>query len=106
MGLRSVTWERGHPCPHGCKRTMWAGVPALPGGTEDPTIEIREHLTGRLLLIVPGETLRGANLLGRQLPGADLRGADLTQASLQGANLTGALLVDARLSRARLLYTD
>ena len=64
-------------------------------------------LTGKLLLDVQSETLRGANLSGANLSGANLRDANLSGADLRGANLSwadlrGANLSDANLSGANL----
>jgi uncharacterized protein YjbI with pentapeptide repeats len=60
-------------------------------------IEIKERLTGKLLLRVRADTLTNADLHG-----AKLRNADLGFQSLAGANLNNANLADAELVKADL----
>ncbi len=61
--------------------------------------------------VLPGASLRSANLAGvclenANLAGADLADADLTGAVLGGANLSAALLEDADLRDAHLRFAD
>ena len=63
-------------------------------------------LTGKLLLDVQSETLRGANLSGANLSGANLSDANLRDAYLSGANLRGADLRGAHLRDANLSGAD
>ena len=65
-------------------------------------MKIYSRHDGRVLLEVPGDTLRGANFRGANLRGADLQGADLAGANLRGAYLTDANLTDAYLAGADL----
>lgn len=60
------------------------------------------NLEGRILVDVPSNDLRWANLRGAYLSSADLRQADLTGADFYGANLRGANLGGANLRGARL----
>ena len=74
-------------------------------------MEIRHKTSRAVLLEVPGESLRRANLCGKGLQladfeGADLRGADLEGADLRGADLTGADLRGADLTGADLREAD
>lgn len=64
-------------------------------------MEIR-NLIGEVLHVVPGDSLREANLSGADLYRANLRGADLNEADLNEANLSGATLSRANLSGANL----
>ena len=89
---------------------------------EQPTIEIKDRWTGKVLFTAKGATtaaaavemaiaasadlsgadLRGAYLSGANLSGASLRGADLSGAYLRSADLSGAYLRSANLSGADL----
>jgi|CXWL01.1.fsa_nt_gi hypothetical protein len=88
-------------------------------------VEIRSHLSFKVMFVLETEslrlaveaavenrvslrdaTLRGANLTYATLTGADLRGADLRGATLRGANLTGADLTGATLTGAALTGAD
>ena len=84
---------------------------------EQPTIEIKDRLTGKVLFTAKGATtvaaavamavaagadLTGADLRSANLRGADLRGAYLSGADLTGADLTGAYLRGADLRSANL----
>ena len=61
-----------------------------------------KNILGAIIINVPGETLRGADLGGADLRVADLGGADLGGANLSGADLRGADLRDVNLSGADL----
>ena len=68
---------------------------------------IKNRFTGKRILEVEGDTLRGADLHGADLREAnlyraDLRGADLSEADLRGADLRGADLYEADLRGANL----
>jgi len=68
-----------------------------------------KNKAGVVLIEVPGDSLRGANLTRAvlrhaDLAGADLRGANLTGADLCNANLYGADLRNANLRYAKLRY--
>jgi hypothetical protein len=65
-----------------------------------------KHKDGTVLVEVPGDTLRGADLGGAYLRGAYLRGADLRGAYLRGADLRGADLGGAYLRGAYLRGAD
>ena len=88
---------------------------------EQPTIEIKDRLTGKVLFTAKGATtvaaavamavaagadLTGADLRSANLRGADLRGAYLSGADLTGADLTGAYLRGADLRSANLTGAD
>ena len=64
-------------------------------------IEIK-NLSGKVLHVVEGDTLRGVNLHGAGLQGADLQWENLQDANLQGADLQRADLTGADLQRADL----
>jgi len=65
-------------------------------------MQIVSRFDGRVLLEVPGDTLRGANFRGANLTDANLAGADLARANLAGADLARANLTDANLAGAYL----
>jgi uncharacterized protein YjbI with pentapeptide repeats len=65
-------------------------------------MKILNKYTGRTILEIDGDDLRGADLSGANLYGADLRGADLSGANLYGADLRGADLRGADLREANL----
>jgi len=65
-------------------------------------VKVFHRVTGDLILEVPADNLRGADLRGADLRGADLRGADLGGADLRGADLYGADLGGADLYGADL----
>jgi len=69
-------------------------------------MKILNIYTGRTILEIDGDDLRGADLYGANLRGADLRGADLREANLRGANLYGADLYGADLRGANLRGAD
>ena len=93
---------------------------------EQPTIEIKDRWTGKVLFTAKGATtaaaavemaiaasadlsgadLRGAYLSGANLSGASLRGADLSGAYLRSADLSGAYLRGANLRSADLRGAD
>ena len=68
---------------------------------KNKTMEIKD-INGKTLLIIDGDSLRGAILIGVDLSRAILRGADLSGANLRGADLRGADLLDANLRGADL----
>ena len=69
---------------------------------EENQMEIKHKTTGEVLLVVGGDTLRGANLEHFDLQYADLKGVDLERANLRGADLRGANLQGANLRNADL----
>ena len=93
---------------------------------EQPTIEIKDRWTGKVLFTAKGATtaaaavemaiaasadlsgadLRGVSLSGANLSGADLSGADLSGANLRSADLSGAYLRGANLRSADLRGAD
>jgi hypothetical protein len=69
-------------------------------------IKIKHKITGKVLLKVEAESLRGANLSEANLLGANLLGANLRLANLREANLLGANLREANLLGADLRGAD
>nr|WLW40576.1 hypothetical protein HIBIKMCM_00009 [Ralstonia phage BOESR1] len=69
-------------------------------------MNIKHTITGAVILSVPGDTLRSADLRSADLRGADLRGADLRGADLRGADLRSANLYGANLHGANLRGAD
>ena len=65
-----------------------------------------KNILGAIIINVPGETLRGADLSGADLRGANLSGADLSGANLRVADLRGAYLSVANLRGANLRGAD
>jgi uncharacterized protein YjbI with pentapeptide repeats len=73
-------------------------------------VEIRHKSTGRALLRVDADTLRGPPgfrlLRDRNLAGADLRGFDFHQMDLSGTDLRAADLSEADLTDTNLVTAD
>lgn len=73
---------------------------------KDTRMDIRNKITGAVVLSVNGDNLREVNLNGANLRDADLRGANLYEVDLSEANLYGANLYEANLSIANLSGAD
>jgi hypothetical protein len=69
-------------------------------------VEIRSEVTDEIVLVVEGNTLRGAGLEGAYLHHADLNAADLRGADLRKADLRSAHLRRADLRQADLTGAD
>jgi len=72
-------------------------------------VEIKEKISGKILLAVDADTLRrsdlkGANLVQARLKDAELAGANLREADLTYADLTAANLKEAELTGANLTW--
>jgi hypothetical protein len=65
-----------------------------------------KNIYGKVLLEVPGDSLRGADLSRADLTWANLTGADLTWANLTRSDLSGAGLSGANLTRSALTGAD
>ena len=73
---------------------------------EQPTIEIKDRLTGKVLFTATGATTIAAAVIMAVAAGAGLSRADLSWANLSGADLSRANLSRADLSRANLSRAD